>query len=450
MTTEGRGREPDRAMAPDGAMALAGLRILDFTRLGFGAQATLICGCLGAEVIRVESTRHPDAIRVMPPYVPEPGERGEGFGAATLANATGAASANRGGIFYKYNTGGKKSITVDARHPKGLALLKDLVAVSDVVTESFAAGTFDRWGLGYDVLKEIRPDIIYVSMCGFGHSGPDAAHVTMGPTAQALTGLTFMVGLPDRPPAGWSFSYLDHVGGYLGAVAILTGLLHRRRTGEGQHLDVSQLEPATALSGALLLDAMLNARPSRRPGFPTGNRRLHPPTAPGGAYRAAGTDRWVVISCRTEAQWDSLVAAMGRPPWAADPRFATLAGRVEHADRLDGLLESWTSERDRYQLMDLLQAAGVPAGVVQDAADRLERDPQLAARGHFTPLGNAEVGPLPLEGVPFRMSATAPHTGGLLHRGPPLLGEDTGAVLGELLGMTADEVGALAADGVLS
>jgi crotonobetainyl-CoA:carnitine CoA-transferase CaiB-like acyl-CoA transferase len=431
-------------------MALEGLRILDFTRLGFGAQATLICGCLGAEVIRVESTRHPDAIRVMPPFVPDPGEQGEGFGAATLANAAGAASANRGGIFYKYNTGGKRSITVDARHPKGLALLKDLVAVSDVVTESFAAGTFARWGLGYDVLRQIKPEIIYVSMCGFGHSGPDVSHVTMGPTAQALTGLTFMVGLPGRPPAGWSFSYLDHVGGYLGAVAILTGLLHRRKTGEGQHLDVSQLEPATALSGALLLDALLNKRPSRRADYPTGNRRLHPPAAPGGAYRAAGEDNWVVISCRTEGHWDALIAALGAPAWAADPRFSSLAGRIENADALDVFVEAWTSERDRYDVMHHLQAAGVPAGAVQDAADRLERDPQLAARGHFTSLGNAEVAPLPLEGVPFRMSATAPHTGGALHRGPPLLGEDTTAVLGELLGISPHQVQALASEGVLS
>jgi crotonobetainyl-CoA:carnitine CoA-transferase CaiB-like acyl-CoA transferase len=431
-------------------MALEGLRILDFTRLGFGAQATLICGCLGAEVIRVESTRVPDAIRVMPPFVPEPGERGEAFGAATLANATGAPSPNRGGIFYKYNTGGKRSITVDARHPKGLALLKDLVARSDVVAESFAAGTLARWGLPYEVLREIRPDIVYVSMCGFGHEGPDTAHVTMGPTAQALTGLTFMVGLPDRPPAGWSFSYLDHVGGYLGAVAILAGVLHRRRTGEGQHIDVSQLEPATALSGALLLDAALNDRPSRRPGFPSGNRRDHPPSAPSGAYRAAGDDRWVVISCRTEEHWAALVGAMGTPAWAAEPRFATVADRVRHANALDALVEEWTAGRDRYETMDLLQAVGVPSGAVQDAADRLERDPQLAARGHYTNLGNAEVDALPLEGVPFRMSATPPHTGGALRRGPPRLGEDTGAVLGELLGLGEDEIAALAAEGVLS
>ena len=432
------------------ATALEGLRILDFTRLGFGAQATLICGCLGAEVIRVESTRFPDAIRVMPPFVPEPGERGEAFGAATLANATGATSPNRGGIFYKYNTGGKRSITVDARHPKGLAVLKDLVARSDVVTESFAAGTLDRWGLSYEVMAAIKPDLIYVSMCGFGHEGPDTSHVTMGPTAQALTGLTFMVGLPDRPPAGWSFSYLDHVGGYLGAIAVLAGVIHRGRTGQGQHIDVSQLEPATALSGALLLDAVLNDRPSRRPGFPTGNRRPHPPSAPSGAYRARGDDKWVVVSCRTEEQWEALVKAMGQPSWATDARFATMAGRVEHADELDANLEAWTSGRDRYEVMDLLQGYGVPAGAVQDAADRLERDPQLAARGHYTMLGNAEVDPLPLEGVPFRMSATPPHTGGALHRGPPCLGEDNEAVLVEVLGMSVDEVAALGAEGALS
>jgi crotonobetainyl-CoA:carnitine CoA-transferase CaiB-like acyl-CoA transferase len=431
-------------------MALEGLRILDFTRLGFGAQATLICGCLGADVIRVESTRLPDAIRVMPPFVPEPGERGEAFGAATLANATAASSPNRGGIFYKYNTGGKRSITVNARHPKGLGLLKELVASCDVVTESFAAGTLTRWGLPYEVMREIRPDLIYVSMCGFGHEGPDTANVTMGPTAQALTGLTFMVGLPDRPPAGWSFSYLDHVGGYLGAIAVLAGVIHRGRTGEGQHIDVSQLEPATALSGALLLDSMLNGRPSRRPGFPTGNRRSHPPGAPSGAYRAAGDDRWVVVSCRTEGQWAGLVRAMGTPSWALEPGFATVAARVEHADALDAHLEAWTSGRDRYEVMALLQQSGVPAGVVQDAADRLERDPQLAARGHYTMLGNAEVDELPLEGVPFRMSATPPHTGGRLRRGPPCLGEDNEAVLSELLGISADDVAALSAEGVLS
>jgi crotonobetainyl-CoA:carnitine CoA-transferase CaiB-like acyl-CoA transferase len=454
----------EASAGPPGRGALSGVRILDFTRLGFGAQATLICGCLGAEVIRVESTTRPDPIRVMPPFVPDPGEHTIGFGSATLSDTSGAPSANRGGVFYKYNTGGKKSITVDASHPRGLALLKDLVAESDVVTESFAAGTLERWGLGYQLMRERRPDVIYVSMCGFGHEGPDSAHVTMGPTAQALTGLTFLVGLPDRPPAGWTFSYLDHVGGYLGAVAILTGLLHRARTGEGQYIDVSQLEPATALSGAIFLDALVNHRPARRAGFPTGNRREHPPTSPGGAYRTAAdvgdpddkwaddrwpSDNWIVISCRTNQQWDALVKVMGQPDWCKDPRFSTLEARVANEDELDRLIEHWTITKERYQTMAMLQVAGVPAGVVQDAADRLDRDPQLRARGHFTLLGNAEVAPMPLEGVPFKMSATPPDTGGAIHRGPPLLGEDTEAVLTGILGMSYDAVNALAEMGVL-
>ena len=401
-------------------------------------------------MIRVESTKRPDPVRVMPPFLPDPGERTVGFGSATLADTAGAPGTNRGAVFYKYNTGGKKSITVDASHPKGLEILKDLITVSDVVAESFAAGTLERWGLPYTEMRRLREDVIYVSMCGFGHEGPDRSHVTMGPTAQALTGLTFLVGMPDRPPAGWTFSYLDHVGGYLGAVAVLTGLLHRARTGEGQHIDVSQLEPATALSGAILLDALVNDRPARRAGFPTGNRRHHPPSSPGGAYRARGDDKWVVVSCRTEAQWESFVGVIGSPSWCADPRFSTLALRVANADALDSLVETWTCERDRYEIMDLLQSAGVPAGAVQDAGDRLERDPQLRARGHFTMLGNSDVEPLPLEGVPFRMSVTPPETGGAIRRGPPLLGEDTDSLLSSLLGLRTFEIESLREEGALS
>jgi crotonobetainyl-CoA:carnitine CoA-transferase CaiB-like acyl-CoA transferase len=432
-----------------GQGALEGVRVLDFTRLGFGPQATLILGCLGAQVIRVESSLHPDPIRVMPPYAPEAGQRSKGFGNASLAAISRATSLNRGGIFFKYNTGGKQSIAVNARDPRGLDVLKRLVAVCDVVTESFAPGTLERWGLTYEVMREQRPDVIYVSMSGFGHEGPDHRYLTMGPTAQALTGLTFLVGLPDRPPAGWSFSYLDHVGGYLGAIAVLAALHHRRRTGEGQYVDVSQLEPGVGLTGALLLDFVVNGRQSRRPGFPPGNRRLHPSAAPQGAYRAAGDDRWVVISCRTDEQWRSLAGAMGDPAWAGDDRFSTLAGRVEHADELDELVESWTRQRDRYDTMHLLQKAGVPAAAVQDARDRMETDPQLEARGHFTAVRHCEAGELALEGVPFRMSATPPATGGLIDRGPPCLGEDTEAVLTGLVGMDPDEVRVLVDEGVL-
>jgi crotonobetainyl-CoA:carnitine CoA-transferase CaiB-like acyl-CoA transferase len=434
------------------AHALSGVRVLDFTRLGFGSQATLILGALGAEVIRVESAKHPDPIRVMPPYVPQPGETSEQFGNATMAAREAAQSMDRGAIFFKYNTGGKKSIAVNSKDPRGLDILKRLIAVSDVVTESFALGTMERWGLSYDVMRQQRDDVIYVSMSGYGHEGPDASYITMGPTAQALTGLTYLVGLPDREPAGWSFSYLDHVGGYLGAVAVLQALLHRRRTGEGQYVDVSQLEPATALAGPLLLDKLVNGRSSRRPGFPPGNRRLYPAGAPQGSYRCLGDDAWLVISCTTDAHWDGFVTAIGAPDWTSDARFATQPDRIANAAELDKHVEAWTQPQDRYDAMHLLQSHGVPAGAVQDSKDRLENDPQLQARGHYTQLPHREAGAetLPLEGVPFRMSATPPLTGGVIHRGPPCLGQDTEEVLTSLLGLSSEDVHALAADGVLT
>jgi crotonobetainyl-CoA:carnitine CoA-transferase CaiB-like acyl-CoA transferase len=434
-------------MASDRPWALAGVRVLDFTRLGFGSQATLILGCLGAEVIRVESRVHPDPVRVMPPYLMPAGERSQGFGGATLAARETAASLDRGGVFFKYNTGGKRSIAVDARHPDGLAVLERLVAVSDIVTESFAAGTLARWGLPWSRLRELKPDLVYVSMCGYGHTGPESSFVTMGPTAQALTGLTHLVGLPGRPPCGWSFSYLDHVGGYLGAIAALTGLAWRRRTGEGQHIDVSQLEPATALMGPLLLDVQANGRTTREPGFPPGNRRGG---APQGAYPCAGDDTWLVISCTTEDHWRRFVDAIGAPAWTADTAFAMLDARRAHADDLDERVSDWARAQERYDAMARLQRAGVPAGVVQDARDRLDTDPQLAARGHFTRMKHAVAGEVPLEGVPFRMSATPPATGGVIDRGPPCLGEDTDAVLRDVLAFDAAEIDALHASGAVS
>ena len=157
----------------------------------------------------------------------------------------------------------------------------------------------------------------------------------------------------------------------------------------------------------------------------------------------------MVISCRTEEHWRGFVEAIGSPPWCGSPQFATLDERVRHADELDRLVESWTATRDRYDVMHLLQRHGVPAGAVQDAGDRVERDPQLAARGHFTPLPHREAGTWPLEGVPFHLSATPPRTGGRIRRGPPCLGEDTKQVLGELLGMGSEEVETLRAEGVL-
>jgi crotonobetainyl-CoA:carnitine CoA-transferase CaiB-like acyl-CoA transferase len=428
---------------------LAGVRLVDLTRLGYGAQATSLCGCLGAEVLRIESRTRPDPIRLMPPYVPLPGEARTHEGGITAPPRLDK-GLDRGGIFFKYNTGGKRSVALDLKNPRGLDVLRRLIATADVLTESFSAGAMARLGLPWEELRRIKPDLVYVSMAGLGHRGRDAAHVTLGPTAQALTGLTHLLGLPGQRPAGWSFSYLDHMGGYLGAYAILIGLRHRRRTGEGQHIDVSQIEPGIPLAGPAALDRQANGRTYRRSDMPPGNRSPEPAMAPHGAYPCAGEDEWIAIACRDDADWQRLRAAMDDPAWARGPRFATVAGRRAHEDDVDQALAAWTAGHARYALFERLAAAGVPAGPVQDAADRVERDLQLKARGYFVPLPHALVGSWPLERPPFRLSAGDIHPGGRIRRGPPCLGEDTHAVLRAVLGMTEAELSALDAAGVLA
>jgi crotonobetainyl-CoA:carnitine CoA-transferase CaiB-like acyl-CoA transferase len=260
-----------------------------------------------------------------------------------------------------------------------------------------------------------------------------------------------MLGLPGRRPAGWSFSYLDHMGGYLGAYAILLGLHHRHLTGEGQHIDVSQIEPGIPLTGAAVLDRQANGRSYRRADTPPGNRSPEPPMAPHGAYRCGGEgEPWIAIACRDDADWRRLRAAMGEPEWARDPRFDTVAGRRAHEDELDRHLGAWTAAHERQALADRLAAAGVPAGVVQDARDRVEHDPQLRAGGYFVPLRSRETGEWPAERPPFRLSDADVHPGGVIRRGPPGIGEDTHVVLAELLGLSEAEIASLAEAGVLT
>jgi crotonobetainyl-CoA:carnitine CoA-transferase CaiB-like acyl-CoA transferase len=427
---------------------LEGIRIVDLTRLGYGAQATALCGALGAEVIRVESRVRPDPVRVMPPFVPVPGEKREvqaGLGTPWTPDL----GFDRGGIFFKYNFGGKRSVALNLKDPRGLELLRRLIARADVLTESFSVGAMARMGLAWDELRRIKPDLVYVSMSGFGHTGRDRSHVTLGPTAQAFTGLTAMLGLPGRRPAGWSFSYLDHMGGYLGAYAVLIGLRHRNRTGEGQHLDVSQIEPGIALTGAAALDRQANGRSYRRADLPPGNRSPEPPMVPHGAYRCAGDDEWIAIACRDDEDWRHLRAALGDPAWARDERLATVAGRRAQENDLDRRLESCTREQDRWVLAEKLGAAGVPAAPVEDARDRVEIDPQLRARGYFVPLPHSATGIWPLERPPFRLSASEVHVGGTIRRGPPCIGEDSAALLASILGLDGDEIRALEEAGVL-
>ena len=225
-------------------------------------------------------------------------------------------------------------MTLNLRTAEGRDLLRRLVAISDVVTENFSAGAMAKLGFSYDELRAIKPDIVYVSNCGFGHVGPYADFKTFGPIVQAVCGLTFGVGAPDAPPASWGFSYMDHMGANLMAVAVLAALAHRNRTGEGQWVDMSCTDAGLGLTGPDLLDYTVNDRPLRRPGMPDSNHSDHPPMAPHGIYPTDEEDRWVAIACRDDHDWTSF-GTVCTEAWVADPRYATIAGRVAGQADLD-------------------------------------------------------------------------------------------------------------------
>ncbi|RYI20887.1 MAG: CoA transferase, partial [Acetobacteraceae bacterium] len=277
--------------------ALSGIRICDFTGQLAGAGATRWLAAFGAEVIRIEDPVRNgqwDILRGMPPF--KAGQNG----------------LDQGGAFNNHNVG-KLGITLNMRTERGKEMLREIIRQSDCVTENFAAGVLERWGFDYDALRAIRPDIIYVSNCGFGYSGPYRDFKTWGPIVQAVSGLSFASGLPDQPPAGWGYSYMDHTGAYYMAIAILMAILHRRRTGEGQWVDLACTESALTLSGPALLDWTVNGRPSRRPGQPDSNRSAFPEMAPHGIYRCRGEDEWVAIACRDEADWGKLTGLADGP-----------------------------------------------------------------------------------------------------------------------------------------
>lgn len=406
-------------------LPLQDIRVCDLTWIIAGPTATRVLADFGAEVIRIEHEQAVDAIRLGRPIV---GER------PTLNNSG----------FFNYINRNKKSVLLNVRHPDGMDVLKKLIAVSDVVVENFSSGIMDSWGLGYDELRKIREDIVYCSVSGFGHSGRDKDYTTWGPTAQALSGLSFMSGLPGKTPAGWGYSFMDHTAGYYAANAIMMALYHRAKTGEGQWIDMSQVEAGMVLTGPAVLDYTVNGRSWRRPGMPPGNRAWEPAVAPHNTYRCAGEDRWIAIAVMNDAEWTALVRAMGEPAWAADERFATNAGRLEHQDELDAHIAAWTESRNDYEVMNTLQAAGVRAGAVQKASDRFERDPQLAARGWWHTLPHAELGETEYDGVTPRLSDTP----GELRMSSPLLGAHTHEVMREVIGLSDEQIVELEVAGV--
>jgi benzylsuccinate CoA-transferase BbsF subunit len=412
--------------------ALSHIRVCDFTGQLAGAGATRWLATFGAEVIRIEDPTNQgrwDILRGSPPFKDE--RRGIEYGSG----------------FNNHNVN-KLGVTIDARTDAGKELIADLVAISDVVAENFAAGVMERMGFGYDRLRELRPDVVYVSNCGFGHTGPYRPFKSWGPIAQAVSGVTHQSGLNGEPPAGWGYSYLDHTGGYYMAIAILMALVHRDRTGEGQWVDMSCTEAGANLHGADLLDHTVNGRSLRADDRPDSNHASSPEMAPHGVWACRGDDNWVAIACRDDDDWQALLAVAGEAGTDAgltDERFATAGGRLAAQPELDRAMAEWCATANRWDLEDDLQSVGVPAAAVRRPGERIDGDIATGAWGLWPMIDHPAMGGVRVDGQPVHFSATD----WSITSGAPMLGQHNRYVIGELLGRSPAEIERLEDEGVI-
>jgi len=390
--------------------ALQGLRVLDFTRVLAGPYATRMLADFGAEVIKVQSKK--------------------------MAQGT---ESNTTGYFNTWNRN-KLSITLNLSRPEGRELALKLVGVSDAVVENFTPRVMSNWGLDYGNLKTVRPDLIMVSMSGMGQTGPWRDFAAFGPTIQALSGITYLTSFNQDTPIGLGYSYADHVAGLLATLAVLAALEYRDRTGEGQYIDISEYEAMCTLLGPAIMDFTVNHHPVT----PQGNGSDDTSAAPYGCYRCRGDDRWCVIAVFDEEQWRALCRILGSPLWTKEARFSSLAQRKAHAGELDELLGRWTARHTPEEIMEWLQEAGIPAGVVKDARQVAE-DPQLLARDFFVQAPHPALGQTTFDSTPIRLGRTPAR----FRRAGPLLGQDNRYVYQELLGIEDKELAKYIEDGII-
>jgi benzylsuccinate CoA-transferase BbsF subunit len=403
------------------SLPLDGVRVLDFTWAWAGPFSTLQLAHLGAEVIRLESAKRPCVTRSIPPF------------------ADNQAGPNRAGYFNQYNQG-KRSLALDIRSPAGAEIVKLLVKVSDVVVENFAAGVIARMGFGYEGLRAIKPDIIMLSISGYGQTGPYSSYIGYGPPAGAFAGFFSTTGYAGLPPSEIGISYADPNAGVWGANLVLAALLHREATGEGQYLDLSQWEAALMMMGEGLMEHAMNGRTPERIGD------HDPQMAPHNTYKALGDqEKWVGISVGNEIEWRALCEAMAQPGLADDSRFRSMALRKQNEGALDEIITKWTSTRDRWATTRELQRVGVAAYPSLSNKDLAENE-HLRDRGFLVALEHPEVGKRIHAGVPWTMSGTPTK----VRKPAPLRGGDTDSVLRDLLGYSQAEIERFRADGVLS
>lgn len=411
-------------------LALQGLRILDLTQVAAGPYATLLLGYMGAEIIKVESCSRLDISRGPVRPGPESARLYPG-------GIAGERPWNRTG-HYIHRNGNKLSLTLDLATPRGKELFLQLAVVCDALFENYRASVMDRLGLGYARLAQVNPQLVYVKISSQGATGPEKDYGSLGSTLEQTAGLASITGYEDGKPSMTNETFPDPVVGILAVGALLAALRRRRQTGKGTFVDLAQREVTASMLGEYVVDYSLSGRVAS----PMGNR--HPWRVPQGVYRCQGEDRWLAISVGSDAEWHGLCQALGQPQLTQDPRFATALARQQHQDELDQLLSAWTQELSHYEAMHLLQAHGVTAGAVLTGGDTLS-DPHLQARGFWDVVEHPEAGTYKQVTTPWRLSKNPRRT----TAAAPSLGEHNHYVLADILGLSAQEIAVLEAQGII-
>jgi crotonobetainyl-CoA:carnitine CoA-transferase CaiB-like acyl-CoA transferase len=406
----------------DPSNVLAGITVTDFSWAVAGPLVTKYMVDFGADVVRIESFQRPDTVRYQSPFV------------------DGLPGLNRSGAFYNINSG-KKSLALNMEVPEAREIAWRLAVGSDVIVENFTSRVMPQWGLDYACVRAANPGIVYLSLSMEGRTGPHKDNRGFGTVLQAMAGISHLTGWPDRLPTIPSTPYTDQVVPHFATFGLLAALEHRRRTGEGQWLDISQMEVMLHALDATILDALARGRDAGR----IGNRARNKAMAPHGVYRCSGTDAWIAIVIHDDADWLRLRSVLQKDgmAWADREDWTTVQGRMAAQDELDQCMDAWTSAHDAHTLMQQLQSAGIDAGVVQNQRE-IAADPQLLWRGHTQMLDHPEVGVQGYDGHSFRLNGQAVQL-----RRAPLLGEHSREVLKDRLSYSDAEIDALYETGAL-
>ncbi len=409
-------------MPLDGNRALEGIVVCDFAWVGAGSIVTSVLAQCGAEVVKIESRKRPDVLRLSGPFK-------DGI----------ARGLERSGYFASRNPN-KKSISLDMGLPEAREVVVRLIRKSDIIINNYRVGQMERWRLGWEDVREINPRIIYVGMSLQGKTGPHKGFMGFGVNLNALCGLTEQSGFPGRRPFGTGTHYTDHVMVPTHTLfGIMAALMHRERTGEGQTVEVSQLASAISMKPLDAVTYAVNQEIAGPQGYGD------PDAAPHGVYATKGRLNWIAIAVTSDEEWQTLVGLMDNPSWARDARFSSLRSRKENEKELNDSLEGWTSTQDGRELEDRLASSGIRAGLVNDARDVIE-DEHLNQREYWARLDHPEAGKTLYNRAPILMSETPLR----MRSAAPLLGEHTHEILTSMLGYTEEEVEAMTQKGVLS